>query len=198
MSTSLRAALLFSLNIFLWVTYSKESLIQEGLNRYKFASLICNCKEITASPNWKRLLLELRLLMKWTRYVNHSITEKNVIKNFHNADILYFKTALCKSICTVSKICIKWKRATRNRISQGISVYFLTLKLLFWWNGTASLVIGAWSKIHNKISTKKWTITFCSYATNFASFIKFWSAHYVPWTIWHRFMDYRSFNVLLT
>ena len=67
-STSLRAALLFSLNIFLWVTYSKESLIQKGLNRYKFASLICNCKEITASPNWKRLLFEPRLLMKWTRY----------------------------------------------------------------------------------------------------------------------------------
>ena len=43
-----------------------------------------------------------------------------------------------------------------------------------------------------------YTITFCSYATNFAFFIKFWSSHHVPWTIWHRFMDYRSFNVLST
>ena len=78
-STSLRAALLFSLNIFLWVTYSKESLIQKGLNRYKFASLICNCKEITASPNWKRLLFEPRLLMKWTRYSN--LFNKKILKN---------------------------------------------------------------------------------------------------------------------
>ena len=84
MSTSLRAALLFSLNIFLWVTYSKESLIQEGLNRYKFASLICNCKEITASPNWKRLLFEPRLLMKWTRYVCIYIFPKLIISMMHH------------------------------------------------------------------------------------------------------------------
>ena len=45
---------------------------------------------------------------------------------------------------------------------------------------------------------KIYTITFCSYATNFACFIKFWSAHHVPWTIWHQFMDYRSFNDLST
>ena len=39
-----------------------------------------------------------------------------------------------------------------------------------------------------------YTITFCSYATNFACFIKFWSAHHVPWTIWHLFLGYRGIS----
>ena len=62
MSASLRDALLFPLIIFLWVTYSKSkgSLIWKRLlfeyYRYKIES-----------PNWKPLLLELRLLMKQTR-----------------------------------------------------------------------------------------------------------------------------------
>ena len=70
-------------------------------------------------------------------------------------------------------------------------VYFFDIEPLFWCNGTASLVVGAWSKTHNKISTKKWTITFCSYATNFACFIKFWSAHHVHKRIWHPFIGER-------
>ena len=67
---------------------------------------------------------------------------------------------------------------------------------MFWYNGAASLVVGAWSKTHNKIQQKLYTITFCSYATNFACFIKFWSAHHVPWTIWHLFLGYRGISII--
>ena len=41
-----------------------------------------------------------------------------------------------------------------------------------------------------------YTITFCSYATNFACFIKFWSAHHVSWTIWHLFLGYRGISII--
>ena len=41
-----------------------------------------------------------------------------------------------------------------------------------------------------------YTITFCSYATNFACFIKFWSDNHVPWTIWHLFLGYRGISII--
>ena len=41
-----------------------------------------------------------------------------------------------------------------------------------------------------------YTITFCSYATNFACFIKFWIAHHIPCSIWHIFLGYRGISIL--
>ena len=69
-------------------------------------------------------------------------------------------------------------------------------KSLFWCNGAASLVVGAWSKTHNKIQQKLYTIKFCSYATNFACFINFWSAHHVSWRIWQLFLGYRGISII--
>ena len=70
-------------------------------------------------------------------------------------------------------------------------VYFLTLKLCF----DAMALLAWWSapeaKLITKFLQKKWTITFCSYATNFACFIKFWSAHHVHKRIWHQFIGER-------
>ena len=75
----------------------------------------------TGIPQLTRFLWQPKISVKWnSRYVNHSIAEKNFIKNSHNADILYYKTALCKSFCTSPKIRVKWNRATRNRVSRGI------------------------------------------------------------------------------
>ena len=48
-----------------------------------------------------------------------------------------------------------------------------------------------WRTFHNKFLIRD-TITFCSYATNFARFIKFWGPQSKYWTIWHLFMDYRG------
>ena len=108
---------------------------------------------------------------------------------------------IAKKKLYVTKICLspmdgcqillwKWwalhklmKQAKFVAYEQNVIVYkFLT----FWYNGTASLVVGAWSKTHNKFWTKKWTITFCPYATNLACFIKFWSPHHVHERICHR------------
>ena len=41
-----------------------------------------------------------------------------------------------------------------------------------------------------------YTITFCSYATNFACFIKFWIAHHIPCSIWHIFLGYRGISII--
>ena len=45
------------------------------------------------------------------------------------------------------KVCSEWTKCN--------CVFLLDIWSLFWCNGTASLVVGAWSKTHNKISTKK-------------------------------------------
>ena len=41
-----------------------------------------------------------------------------------------------------------------------------------------------------------YTITFCSYATQYTWFIKFWSDNHVPWTIWHLFLGYRGISII--
>ena len=41
-----------------------------------------------------------------------------------------------------------------------------------------------------------YTITFCSYATQYTWFIKFWSDNHVPWTIGHLFLGYRGISIL--
>ena len=80
---------------------------------------------------------------------------------------------------------------------QNVIVYiFLTLKLCF----DTMLLLAWWSapeaKLITKFNKKIYTITFCSYATNFACFIKFWSAHHVPWTISHLFLGYRGISII--
>ena len=42
---------------------------------------------------------------------------------------------------------------------------------------------------------KIYTITFCSYATNFACFIKFWSAHHIHKRIWHQSIGERQIYI---
>ena len=77
-------------------------------------------KFVTGIPQLTRFLWQPKISVKWnSRYVNHSIAEKNFIENSHNADILYYKTALCKSFCTASKIRVKW-----NRVCRGIPYTF--------------------------------------------------------------------------
>ena len=41
-----------------------------------------------------------------------------------------------------------------------------------------------------------YTITFCSYATQYTWFIKFWSDNHVPWKIWHLFLGYRGISII--
>ena len=84
------------------------------------------------------------------------------------------------------------KQAKFVAYEQIVIVYiFLTLKLCF----DAMALLAWWSapeaKLITKFLQKKWTITFCSYATNFACFIKFWSAHHVHKRIWHQFIGER-------
>ena len=79
---------------------TEPSLSQVGINLCLL--LVSNCKEITESPNWKRLLLVLSLLMKWTWYAVFKISTviprlarfliaqifESAKKNFHST-ILY-------------------------------------------------------------------------------------------------------------
>ena len=44
------------------------------------------------------------------------------------------------------KVCTIWTKCD--------CVYFFDIEALFWYNGAASLVVGAWSKTHNKIQQK--------------------------------------------
>ena len=80
---------------------------------------------------------------------------------------------------------------------QNVIVYIFLL------NFVMSFVSGADHQASSAIVSKQtfcvknlYTITFCSYATNFACFIKFWSAHHVPWTIWHLFLGYRGISII--
>ena len=90
------------------------------------------------------------------------------------------------------------KQAKFVAYEQNVIVYtFLTLKLCFdtmallaWWSAPEAKVI-------TKFNKKLQTITFCSNATNFACFIKFWSDHHVPWKIWHRSLGERQIHVFM-
>ena len=57
-----------------------------------------------------------------SRYASHYCTEKNCTKNLHNADILYYKTALYKFFWTVSKNRVIQIRVMENRVNQGMTV----------------------------------------------------------------------------
>ena len=63
------------------------------------------------------------------------------------------------------------------------------MALLAWWSA-------AEAKLITKFNKKLYTITFCSYATQNTWFIKFWSAHHIPWTIWHLSLGYRGISII--
>ena len=86
------------------------------------------------------------------------------------------------------KVCSIWTKCD--------CIYFLL-------NFVVSFASGADHQASSAIVSKQtfcvknlYTITFCSYATNFACFIKFWSAHHVPWTISHLFLGYRGISII--
>ena len=89
------------------------------------------------------------------------------------------------------------KQAKFVAYEQNVIVYIFLL------NFVMSFVSGADHQASSAIVSKQtfcvknlYTITFCSYATNFACFIKFWSAHHVPWTISHLFLGYRGISII--
>ena len=51
--------------------------------------------------------------------------------------------------------------------------------------------------IKTKFNVKNlYIVIFCSYATGFVCFIKFWSNNHVPWRIWHLFLGYRGISII--
>ena len=89
------------------------------------------------------------------------------------------------------------KQAKFVAYEQNVTVYIFLLNVVM------SFASAADHQASNAIESKQtlcvknlYTITFCSYATNFACFIKFWSAHHVPWTIWHLFLGYRGISII--
>ena len=89
------------------------------------------------------------------------------------------------------------KQAKFVAYEQNVTVYIFLLNVVM------SFASAADHQASNAIESKQtlcvknlYTITFCSYATNFACFIKFWSTHHVPWTIWHLFLGYRGISII--
>ena len=95
--------------------------------------------------------------------------------------------------------------ALQNLMNQVYCVAYKqnVIEYIFLLNFVMSFASGADHQTSSAIVSKQtfcvknlYTITFCSYATNFACFIKFWSAHHVPWTIWHLFLGYRGISII--
>ena len=86
------------------------------------------------------------------------------------------------------KVCSIWTKCD--------SLYFLLNIVMSFASGADHQASSAIVSKQSFNVKKIYTITFCSYATNFACFIKFWSAHHVPWTIWHLFLGYRGISII--
>ena len=76
------------------------------------------------------------------------------------------------------KVCSIWTKCD--------CVYFFDIEALFWYNGAASLVVGAWSKTHNKIQKKNYKLShlfICYKLCLFHQILKFSSCSQenLPW-----------------
>ena len=88
------------------------------------------------------------------------------------------------------------KQAKFVAYEQNVIVYILLLNFVMSFASGADHQASSTIVSKQSFNVKKiYTITFCSYATNFACFIKFWSTHHIHKRIWHQSIGERQIYI---